>query len=159
MARSSRISAATQASDRTLPTERNAAAQLVAFMSRSSVQVVDAGGQRLNLPAPLAKVVKRAAELMARGHAVTVLADEQTLTTQKAAEILNVSRQYLVRLVDSGRLPAVKVGSHRRLRAIDVEGFRAARDQDRAAALDELAALSEEIGGYAVEAPRWSGGG
>jgi excisionase family DNA binding protein len=68
-----------------------------------------------------------------------------------AMATLNVSRQYLVRLVDNGRLPAVKVGSYRRLRASDVETFRAARDRDRQVSLDRLVALSEDAGGYGLE--------
>ncbi len=82
---------------------------------------------------------------------MTVIADDELLTTQAAADVLNVSRQYLVRLVDGGRLPAVKVGSHRRLRASDVEAFRRARDLDREVSLDRLVALSEEAGGSALE--------
>lgn len=70
------------------------------------------------------------------------------LTTQGAAELLNVSRQYVVRLANRGTLPAVKVGSHRRLRASDVETYRIERDRDRDDALNQLAAMSEEIGGY-----------
>ena len=105
----------------------------------------------MELPAALAEVVRRAAELLAGGRSVTVLADEEMLTTQAAADMLNISRQYLVRLVDSGRLPAVKVGSHRRLRASDVEAFKIARDKGRDAALDRLVELSEEVGGYALE--------
>jgi len=59
-------------------------------------------------------------------------------------------RQYVVRLVDRGALPAVKVGSHRRLRARDVEAYKAERDTERDTALDRLAAMSEEIGGYGL---------
>ncbi len=78
----------------------------------------------------------------------TVFADEEMLTTRAAADVLNVSRQYLVRLVDSGRLSAVKVGSHRRLRASDVEAFKAVRDRDRDDALGRLVSLIEELEGY-----------
>jgi len=79
---------------------------------------------------------------------VTVVTDEDVLTTQQAAARLNVSRQYVVRLVDQGELPAVKVGTHRRLRASDVERYRIKREANRDAALDRLAAISEEMGGY-----------
>ncbi len=90
----------------------------------------------------------RAAELLAEGRPVIVLPDEEMLSTQAAADLLNVSRQYLVRIVDAGELPAVKVGSHRRLRAADVVAFKAVRDAKRRSALDRLTALSEELGGY-----------
>ncbi|WP_283963133.1 excisionase family DNA-binding protein [Sinorhizobium sp. 6-117] len=85
---------------------------------------------------------------------MTVLPDEEMLSTQAAADILNVSRQYLVRLVDNGELPAEKVGSHRRLRATDVAAFKAARDAKRSSALDRLTSLSEDVGGYELESKR-----
>ena len=112
------------------------------------VQLLVASGQRVALPAPLADVVARAATLLAEGRNVSVVADDDMLTTQGAAERLNVSRQYVVRLADRGELPAVKVGSHRRLRASDVEAYRAKRGTERDAALDRLAEMSEEMGGY-----------
>ena len=70
------------------------------------------------------------------------------LTTQAAAERLNVSRQYVVRLVDQGALPSIKVGTHRRLRLADVLAYKTQRDSDRDVALDRLAAMSEDVGGY-----------
>jgi excisionase family DNA binding protein len=115
---------------------------------RQTVQIVDETGQRMKLPASLADVMALAAALMAEGRRVSVVAEDDMLTTQRAAERLNVSRQYVVRLVDRGDLPAVKVGSHRRLRAADVEAYKVERDAHRDRALDELAAMSEEIGGY-----------
>jgi excisionase family DNA binding protein len=66
--------------------------------------------------------------------------------------IVAVEPNCLVRLVDAGELPAVMVGSHRRLRAADVTAFKAARDAGRRAALDRLAELSEDVGGDAVAA-------
>jgi excisionase family DNA binding protein len=137
--------------------ERAVAVRLVELFVRSSsrdsptVQVVSTSGDHLDLPVCLVDVALRAAELIAEGRSVTVLPNEEMLATQAAAHFLNVSRQYLVRLVDNGQLPAVKVGSHRRLRASDVEAFRSARDRDRQASLDRLVALSEEAGGYGFE--------
>lgn len=116
-----------------------------------AVQLVVGSGPHMELPRPLADVMARAAALLAEGHQVSVVADEDMLTTQAAAERLNVSRQYVVRLVDRGELPAVKVGSHRRLRASDVEAYRIQRDTDRDAALDRLAEASEAMGGYRLD--------
>jgi excisionase family DNA binding protein len=117
---------------------------------RQMVQVVDENGQHMELPAPLADVMARAASLMAEGRHVSVIADDEMLTTQQAAVLLNVSRQYVTRLVDRGALPATKVGSHRRLRVRDVEAYRLARDIDRDRALDELASLSQGMEGYGL---------
>jgi len=117
---------------------------------RHSVQIIDRSGKQVELPDPLTDVMARAATLLAEGRSVSVIADDEMLSTQGAAELLNVSRQYVVRLVDQGSLPAVKVGSHRRLKARDVEAYKVQRDADRDAALDRLAYASEEIGGYAL---------
>ncbi|MEX2697079.1 excisionase family DNA-binding protein [Rhizobium mongolense] len=136
--------------------ERSAAARVAALLlSRSKthglLEVIDADGERLALPNALTDIMFRAAELLAEGRPVTVLPDEEILSTQAAADILNVSRQYLVRLVDSGELASEKVGSHRRLRAGDVAAFKAARDAKRASVLDRLSSLSEDAGGYELE--------
>jgi len=134
--------------------ERTAAARLANMLvSRSnkqaeSVQIVIAGGESVELPSVLADVMFRAAELVAEGRQVAVLADEELLSTQDAAEILGVSRQYLVRLIDRGEIAAEKVGTHRRVRANDIEVFKTARDFKRQAALDRLTALSEDLGGH-----------
>jgi excisionase family DNA binding protein len=134
--------------------ERTAAARLANMLvSRStkqadSVQVVLVNGESVELPSVLADVMFRAAELVAEGRHVTVLADEELLSTQDAAEILGVSRQYLVRLIDRGEISSEKVGTHRRLRAYHVEAFKDARDAKRMAALDRLTTLSEDLGGY-----------
>jgi excisionase family DNA binding protein len=75
----------------------------------------------------------------------------RTVPYSPAADILNISRQYLVRLVDTGELAGEKVGSHRRLRAADVAAFKAVRDAKRTSALDRLSSLSEDAGGYELE--------
>jgi excisionase family DNA binding protein len=134
--------------------ERTAAARVVSLMSagsrsrREMVELVNSKGERLKLPNALTEVVYRAAELLADGTPVAVLPEEDMVSTQDAAELLNVSRQYLVRLVDAGELPAVKVGSHRRLRVPDVMAFKESRDAKRSRALDRLSQLTEEVGGY-----------
>jgi excisionase family DNA binding protein len=87
-------------------------------------------------------------EVLARGDAVTVVPIERNVTTQQAADLLNVSRQYLVRLLDEGRMPSTRAGKHRRVRVEDVLRFKETRDDARAGALDELTAMTEDLGGY-----------
>ena len=149
-----------QSSEAVPALERTAAARIAALLSpksakgRGMLQVVDPKGQCLELPTTLTVVMYRAAELLAKGRPVAVLPEEEMLSTQEAADLLNVSRQYLVRLVDAGELAAVKVGSHRRLRVAEIVAFKAARDAKRASALDRLTGLSEEAGGYAIDPKR-----
>jgi len=67
------------------------------------------------------------------------------LTTQEAADLLNVSRPFLVGLLESGQLPHHKVGTHRRVRFADLMIYRRRRDAESEAALRELAALSQDM--------------
>jgi excisionase family DNA binding protein len=68
------------------------------------------------------------------------------LTTQEAAELLNVSRPYVVRLLDEGRIPSHRVGTHRRVLFKDVINYRDENRRARGAVLDRLTALDQELG-------------
>ncbi|MCW8137591.1 MAG: helix-turn-helix domain-containing protein [Planctomycetota bacterium] len=111
-------------------------------------KLVGPGGETVELPESVFYVLERVAEVLARGDAITVVPVGKELTTQQAADILNVSRQYLVRLLDEGVIPFARTGTHRRLRIEDVLTFKERKDEERKAALDELAQQSEELGGY-----------
>jgi excisionase family DNA binding protein len=111
-------------------------------------RLVGPHGEQISLPGALFDVLEKVAELMAKGAAISVVPVAKELTTQQAADLLQVSRQYLVRLVDEGRLACTRTGSHRRLRLTDVLAYKAQRDAERKKALDDLAELSEQYGGY-----------
>jgi len=83
---------------------------------------------------------------LGQGRAVTLLPQRAELTTQEVADYLNVSRPYVVRLIEENHLPAHKVGARRRVALEDLVRF---DEQDRArrrAALDELARIDQELG-------------
>src|SRR5258706_12765313 len=78
------------------------------------------GAEPVDLPAPAVRLLLRILTEMGEGNAVTLLPVRAELTTQPAAEILNVSRPFLVRLLDAGKIPHRKVGTHRRIRFSDL---------------------------------------
>ena len=104
--------------------------------------------QEATLPSSVSECLERVVEVLARGEAVTIVPVGKDLTTQGAANLLNVSRQYLVRLLEAGRIPFTKTGRHRRVRLKDVAAFRKLRDKERKRSLDKLTEMSEELGGY-----------
>jgi excisionase family DNA binding protein len=114
-------------------------------------ELVGPQGKGIPIPESVFYVLERVAEVLARGDAITVVPVGKEVTTQQAADLLNVSRQYLVRLLEEGRIPYRRTGKHRRLRIEDVLSFKEKRDKDRRAGLRELSRLTQEFGGYDAE--------
>jgi excisionase family DNA binding protein len=93
----------------------------------------------IELPAAAGEAVRHLLVELASGASVHVLADDAELTTQEAADLLGLSRTYLVRLINEGKIPARRVGTHRRLRAADVLAYQARRESR----LQAVAAVTE----------------
>ncbi len=83
---------------------------------------------------------------MARGNAVTLTPVHAELTTHQAARFLNVSRPYLIKQLESGRLPYHKVGTHRRIALRDLLEYQERSNAERDSALNELARMTQELG-------------
>ena len=81
---------------------------------------------------------------MAAGQGMTLIPETAELTTVQAAEILNVSRPFLVKLLEEGKIPHRKVGRHRRVRMEDVMNYKNAIDQEREKVLDQLVREAQE---------------
>jgi len=112
------------------------------------VQVPGAGGKAktLDLPPAAVRLVIEMLKEMGSGNAVTLVPVEAEITTQQAADFLNVSRPYVVGLIDKGVLPARMVGNQRRLPLKDVVIYKAEEHAKRLKALAELSALDQELG-------------
>ncbi|HEY2575899.1 MAG TPA: helix-turn-helix domain-containing protein [Streptosporangiaceae bacterium] len=102
----------------------------------------------LVIPRPTAILFAQILDALADGRGVQIVPKDMELTTQQAADLLNVSRPYLITLLESGKIPFRKVGRHRRVTFEALMGYKRHDDAERRAAADELASLSEELDLY-----------
>ena len=116
--------------------------QVVEDHERFEIQTDD-GPETIVLGKAMSKTLGMLLRLLAEGNAVTLVPIEEELTTQQAADLLNVSRPFLIKLIEEGELACRKVGRHRRLRAQDVFAYKAHMREGRKAALQGVADASE----------------
>ena len=123
---------------------------LAAALARGSEppRLVDADGRPMDVPAELMMVLRAVVEQLRAGNGVSVAPLHAELTTVEAAELLGVSRPHLVKLLEQAAMPYRMVGSHRRIRLVDVLAYRDRQDARSRQALDELTAQAEELGLY-----------
>jgi len=107
-----------------------------------------AGDDAMVVPREAAVLLAQILGYLANGEGVTVMPDSAELTTQQAAEFLNVSRPYLIKLLETGKIPFRLVGTHRRVRFRDLREYKNRDDLERRRAADELTQLSQELGLY-----------
>ena len=100
----------------------------------------------LRIPASAARLLVQILDEMSRGNAVKIVPVRAELTTQEAADLLNVSRPTLIQLLEEGKIPYRKVGTHRRVRMEKLITYKRQLEADRRAALASLVAYDQEIG-------------
>lgn len=100
----------------------------------------------LEVPRDAVEVLAQVLAHLADGQAVSIVATDDELTTQQAADLANVSRPYLIKLLDEGKIAYRKVGKHRRILTAAMLAYLAKDNAMRLAAADELTRLSAELG-------------
>lgn len=120
------------------------------FGKRASVRLqLDAATEAVVVPTSAVRVLLNVLAEMSRGHAVTLMPSRSELTTQQAADLLGVSRPYVVKLLDEGKMPSRAVGRYRKVRYDDLMAYKQKDDEARTRVLDQLAADAQELGmGY-----------
>jgi excisionase family DNA binding protein len=115
------------------------------------IQILDdkEHAETVAVPASALRLLLHTLTEMAQGNAVTLMPVPTELTTQQAADLLNVSRPYVVKLLDEGKIPHRTVGKYRRIRFDDLMAYKRKDDEARAKVLDQLTAEAQELGmGY-----------
>lgn len=106
---------------------------------------VQLDGTDLVLPRQAVALLRDLLAEMAKGNAVTIVPTHAELTTQEAADILNVSGPHLVKLVERGEIPFLRVGNHRRIRYQNFLAYKAESDRKSQAALDALTEQAQDL--------------
>lgn len=132
--------------------DREALNQLLAAFSRPGhVSVIDGDGAETQLPEPLYQHLMRIVRMMREGQAIIMLPEDETFTTQAAANFLGTSRQFFVDLLEQGEIPHHRVGSHRRVYFKDLLDYQRQRDKKRHEGLKRLRQEIQEAGLYDPE--------
>ena len=105
-----------------------------------------AGDDALVVPRQAAVMFAQILGFLANSQGVTITPSNAMLTTQQAADFLNVSRPYLIKLLEEAKIPYEMVGTHRRVAFGELLDYKRRDDQERQRAADELTALGQELG-------------
>ena len=105
-----------------------------------------ADAESVEIPVQAVRLLREMLDQMARGNSVALTPVHAELTTRQAADLLQVSRTFLVRLLDKGQIPCRKVGAHRRVRTDDILAYRRDTESRRRDALDTMTAQDQKLG-------------
>ena len=129
-------------------TQEEQIAELRRLVQAGAARLAGPDGRQIELPDTVQDLLLKILKSLQAGKAVSIVAEHQELTTQRAANILGVSRPFLVRLLEEGHIPFHMVGSHRRIYLRDLLAYKHRRDSGQHEALDRLAKAELEAGTY-----------
>jgi excisionase family DNA binding protein len=119
-------------------------AENIALQDEDCIERID-GAPLLKLPPKVLRLIAEMLGSLAQGKAVALMPKEMDLTTQVAAQLLNVSRPYFIRLLEQGKLPYHMVGSHRRVRLADILDYKETRTKNSQEKLQALLKQAQEL--------------
>ncbi len=134
--------------DRTLESALEASAQQPHGTAPHRLAVVGPDGSHVPIPLVVYELLHEIVHHMARGDSVTLVPRHKELTTQQAAEVLNISRPFLIKLLDRGEMPYRREGTHRRIALEDVLVYRDRRSAKRRRGIEHLAQKSQDLNIY-----------
>ena len=114
----------------------------------SPAKLVGTDGKEISIPDAVYSVMRQAIHIMASGQAVSLVPLDCQLTLQQAADILNVSCSFLLKLLEQEKIPYIKAGSHQRIQFKDLMAYKQQRGLERRQSLQELTQLSQNEGFY-----------
>jgi excisionase family DNA binding protein len=121
------------------------------FTKQGCVTLINTQGHRMKMPDELFQQLGRMVNILVEKRVVIFIPEDETLTTQAAANMLGMSRQHFVSLLDQGTIAFTKVGTHRRVKFQDAIEFRKKRDAARRSAMNELSDKIEKAGYYKAD--------
>ena len=128
--------------------ERPQVRELAGLLEEGTLSLVDSKGHAVALSQTVQQVLSKVVSLMLKGQAVSILPDQQAITTQRAADLLGMSRPFFIKLLETGTMPYHRVGNQRRVYLKDVLLYAQRREEERQAALDRLSKSAMEAGLY-----------
>jgi excisionase family DNA binding protein len=131
--------------------DRTLAKEALVGLRRRPTRLTLPNGESVRIPLAAVDGLISMLEALANGDVAQVVRSPAEVTTQKAADILNVSRPTVVRLIDEGTLKARKVGTHRRVLVSELLAYRDIEIKRRRTILDEMARDAEDLGLYGPE--------
>jgi excisionase family DNA binding protein len=128
--------------------EQQQVQDLEKLLRRGIPTLIGPAGEQIELPGTVVKVLRTAVEFMSHGQTVTLIPDNQAITTQRAADILRMSRPFFIKQLESGLMAHHRVGNQRRVYLREVLEFAKKRDKERLASLDLLSRDAFKAGLY-----------